>query len=251
MCSCMYFLLCSHSLSVCLYLVILVCLCGEIVSKYHGLRGSASPVLTASGFDNERGQFSTTTESTPLDRSPKNLLPVITSATPTAVPNLVQICPRGLLGEWVKYNENFFVIYLFIPFFGSSQVRPVDGFSRLMAQTTRTRARVCLLGDSLMLLPILEVKSPTNSNFLVVNRHFQAKRANILKVSYYQNYFIDVNQILHNNRDHRVVIVGGPNMRQTNPRWRTAAILEKKPVKSPYLCNRLTDFDKIWHGDSH
>jgi len=31
-----------------------------------------------------------------------------------------------------------------------------------------------------------------------------------------------------------------------NPRWRTAAIL--KTVKSPYLCNRLTDFDKIWHG---
>jgi len=83
------------------------------VSKYHGLHGSASPVLTASGFDNERGQFSTTTESTPLDRSPKNLLPVITSATPMAVPNLVQICPRGLLGEWVKYNEKFFC-YLFI-----------------------------------------------------------------------------------------------------------------------------------------
>ena len=27
-----------------------------------------------------------------------------------------------------------------------------------------------------------------------------------------------------------------------------AAIL-KKNVKSPYLCNRLTDFDEIWHAD--
>jgi len=35
----------------------------------------------------------------------------------------------------------------------------------------------------------------------------------------------------------------------TNPRWRTAAIL--KAVKSPYLCNRLTDFDEIWHDDAH
>ena len=82
---------------------------------YHGLRGSASRVLTATGFVNGRWQFSTPTESTPLDRSPKHLLLVIKSATPTAVPNLVQICPRGLLGKWVKYNEIFF--NLFISFF--------------------------------------------------------------------------------------------------------------------------------------
>ena len=62
---------------------------------YHGLRGSASPVLTATGFVNGRWQFSTPTESTPLDQSPKNLVQVIMSAAPTAVPNLVQIRPRG------------------------------------------------------------------------------------------------------------------------------------------------------------
>ena len=33
------------------------------------------------------------------------------------------------------------------------------------------------------------------------------------------------------------------------PRWRTAAIL--KMIKSSYLCNRLTDFDEIWHGDAY
>jgi len=65
----------------------------------HGLRGSASPVLTATGFVNERGQFSTPTESKPLDRSPKNLLLVIMSATPMAAPNLVQIRPRGASGQ--------------------------------------------------------------------------------------------------------------------------------------------------------
>jgi len=35
----------------------------------------------------------------------------------------------------------------------------------------------------------------------------------------------------------------------TNPRWRTAAIL--KTVKLLYLCNRLTDFDEIWHDDAY
>jgi len=56
--------------------------------------------------------FDPPTESTPLDGSPKNLVQVITSAAPMATPNLVQIRRWGLLGKWVKYNENF--IYLFI-----------------------------------------------------------------------------------------------------------------------------------------
>ena len=68
------------------------------------MHGSASPVLTATGIVSGRGQFLTPppTESTPLDQSPKNLLLVITSATYTAVPNLVQIRPWGILGKWVK-----------------------------------------------------------------------------------------------------------------------------------------------------
>jgi len=55
---------------------------------------------------------------------------------------------------------------------------------------------------------------------------------------------------LHNDRDHQELVAGGPNRRPTITRWRTAAIL-KKTVKSPYLCNRLTDFDKIWYSDAY
>jgi len=51
----------------------------------------------------------------------------------------------------------------------------------------------------------------------------------ILKVSCYRNSCIDFDQILHNDGDHQVVVMGGPNRRQTNPRWRTAAIL-KNPL---------------------
>jgi len=57
------------------------------------------------------------------------------SAAPMAVPNLVQIRPwgaSGQMGEIIKKN------YLYL-FSGTHlQVGPVDGFSRLMAQTTRT-----------------------------------------------------------------------------------------------------------------
>ena len=62
------------------------------------------------------GNFRPPTESMP----PKNMLLVIrpTSATPTAVPYLVQIRPRGLLGKWVKYND-FLKIYLYLFFMNS------------------------------------------------------------------------------------------------------------------------------------
>ena len=64
----------------------------------------------------------------------------------------------------------------------------------------------------------------------------------ILKVSY-QNYCIDSNQILHNDRDHQGVIMGGPSTCPTNPRW------QKPPFWK--LHNFLTDFDEIWHNDTY
>jgi len=67
---------------------------------YHGLRGSASPVLTATTFVNGRWQFSTPTESTPLDRSPKNwYLTGDYVGGPTAMQNLMQIRPREASGQ--------------------------------------------------------------------------------------------------------------------------------------------------------
>jgi len=44
---------------------------------------------------------------------------------------------------------------------------------------------------------------------------------------FHRNYCIDSNQILHSDKDHQIPIVGGPNKRITNLRWRKAAILEK------------------------
>ena len=53
----------------------------------HRLRGSASPVLTATGFVNGKGQFSTPHRIDTPQPITKNLSQMITSATPTAVPN--------------------------------------------------------------------------------------------------------------------------------------------------------------------
>ena len=78
-----------------------------------------------------------------------------------------------LLGKWVKYNSIFLFVVFFHELTYRVQVRPVES---LMAQTTRTRARMCLLGASLTLPPILGVKSPENPNFWGVNKRFQAKR---------------------------------------------------------------------------
>jgi len=82
----------------------------------------------------------------------------------------------GLLGKWVKYNE-FFKIYLYLFSSTHLQVKRNDGFSGLMAQMTRTRTRMCLLGVSLKLPPIFGVKYPENPNFWGVNGRLQAKRA--------------------------------------------------------------------------
>ena len=141
-----------------------------------------SPVLTATGFFNGRGQILTPTESTLLDRSPKNLFLVITSVAPTAVPNLVQICPRGGASEQMGeiLRKFYLFIYLFIyTFLGTHlQVRPVNGFSRLMAETTRTRSRMCQpFGGFVDIAAHFGGEIPQNPNFWGVNRRFQAKRA--------------------------------------------------------------------------
>ena len=69
-----------------------------------------------------------------------------------------------------------------------------------------------------------------------------------MKSAYYQNYCIHSNQFLHNTKDNKVLIVGGPNTPPTNSKLQTAAIL--KTVKSLYVSNRLPDLDKIRPGDT-
>jgi len=54
---------------------------------YHGLHGSTSPVLMATGFVNGKGQFLTPYRIDTHQPITKKLSQVITSATPTVEPN--------------------------------------------------------------------------------------------------------------------------------------------------------------------
>jgi len=144
----------------------------------------------------------------------------------------------------------YFFIYLYLFSWTHLQVRPVDGLSRLMAQTTRIRARMCLLGVSLTLLPILGMKYPKTPNCWGVNRRFQANRA-----KYWKFYVIETSASIStkfcttietNKNSSWVVPIGAQQIQNGGrpPFW-------KKTVKSLYLWNRLTDFDKIWYINAY
>jgi len=65
--------------------------------------------------------------------------------------------------------------FLFMPFLGTyPQVRQVNGFSHMMAQTTQTHARMCLFGFRWYCSPF-KGSNPQNPNFGGMNRRFQAK----------------------------------------------------------------------------
>jgi len=102
------------------------------------------------------------TESTRLNGSPKYFFTGNYVGDPYSCAKFDTNTPMGAsrqMGEIKKITYLF--ICLFIPCSGTHlQVRPVDGFSRLMAQSTRTRARMCLLGDLLILLLTLGVIYP-------------------------------------------------------------------------------------------
>jgi len=101
-------------------------------------------------------------KSKPLNRLTHNLSGLIRSTRWTFIPNLVKIRSRGLLGKGVKYNSEW-LIYLFI-FFSRTNVekRPLDGFWRAMAQKTRNRARMCLLGAIKWRIEIWTLFNPQN-----------------------------------------------------------------------------------------
>jgi len=90
------------------------------VDFYHGMRGSASPVLTATGFVNGIWQFSNPHRiHTPSPITKKFVASDYVGDPYGCAKFGANPSTGGLLGKWVKYNEIFF-IYLFIPFFMNS-----------------------------------------------------------------------------------------------------------------------------------
>ena len=136
--------------------------------------------------------------------------------------------PLRLCHGWFWANGWNITKFLFIytPFMETHlQVRPIDRCSHLMAQSKRTHARLCILD-------VVDIASHFVGE-ISWKPHFRGGHelaflrqwCKILKVSYCRNYCYDSNQILHNDKDNQVVVVDGPNMHPTNPRWWTTAIL--------------------------
>ena len=86
-----------------------------VVDVNHRLRGSASPVLTATGFVNGKGQFSTPHR---IDNPQPITNKFVTGdydGDPYGCAKLgAYPSTGGLLGTWVKYNQNYFYL---CPFF--------------------------------------------------------------------------------------------------------------------------------------
>jgi len=74
--------------------------------------------------------------------------------------------------------------------------------------------------------PHLEGQTP-KTPFWGSEQAFSSQTREIEKSAYYQNDCIDFNHILHSDKDHQMPFASGRNTGITNPRWRTAAILEK------------------------
>ena len=96
--------------------------------SYHGLRGSASPVLTATGFVNGRWQFSTPHRiNTPWPITKKFGTGDYVGG-PYGFAKFGANPSMGLLGKWVKYNQIFFYLYLFFMNSPTGQTRRrIDG----------------------------------------------------------------------------------------------------------------------------
>ena len=134
-------------------------------------------------------------------------------------------------------------IYLFIPFFQELTYRsdPSTDFYGWWLKR-RELEQGCAFWGFVVIAVYFGVKSPENLIFGGRESAFSSQTGNMLKVACYRNYYIDFNQILHNDRDHKVVVVGGPNRRPRNPRWRTAAILKK----NRWIAISLQSFDRFW-----
>ena len=209
-----------------LWFIIFQCIISTVgytitLNSYHGLRGSASPVLTATAwpckwemeiFDPHRIHT--------LNRPPKNLSQVITSATPTSMPHLVEIRSWGLLGKWVKYND--FLLICQCTFYRElTYISHPSTVFHVWWLKRRWHAQGVPFG--LILLLILEVKFFTNPQFFwawigVFNPNEQNIKSFIL--SKLRHRF----QLNFAQRMIETTTLSSTNVRPRNPRWRSAAM---------------------------
>jgi len=151
----------------------------------------------------------------------------------------------GGLGEHMTCHPLFLSIpFLLLLLYSSAHAEPtsVDQFWWSIRSRRFCAKTAPHLGDQIPQIPILRawigVLKPNS------------------QLAYYQNYCIDSNQILHNDKDHQMPFVGGRNTCIINPRWRMATILEKSKNHISAMVwltamkfGTVTQFDPLDHSD--
>ena len=177
-------------------------------------------VLMATCFVNGKWQFLSPYRMDAPNRSPK----ICQGWLRRRPLQLCQICCASVRGwfqdKWVKYNQ--FYLYFFGELYMSNRSKDFLAWGLKRRGIAEGCAFLCML-------VLLSFRASNSPKTLQCGREFtfSSLTRKILKLAYYQNYFLDSNLILHSDKDYQMPFVGGPNTRTTNPRWRTAAILEK------------------------
>ena len=235
------------------------------------LRGSASSVLTATGFVNGKGQlFSTPYRIDTPQPITKQFVTGDYVGDPYGCAKL-GTGHRGLLGAWVRYNQNYFYSY---PLFGNSP-------------TGQTRAKMCIL-EFFLRWSQFRGQKPQNSQFWGVNRRFKPNSRNrktciLSKLLHrFQAHFGTVikttkcrwsRHTYHKSKmpdslylgKIRKIVISRPGSRDFDEIWHADAVRPSRPfrplkiwhfdailknAKSRYLDSGLTDRHEIWHGDA-
>jgi len=132
---------------------------------------------------------------------------------------------------WInKWNIAVIVLFIYTTLLGTHlQVRPVGRFSRLMAQTTRTHARMCLWGFRWYCFLFEGLNSQNSTTFWVCEEEFSSQTCRIvlLQLLYYRNYCLYCNWILHNNKDHQIHFMGGVSVPPNTSKMADGRYVEK------------------------
>jgi len=135
----------------------------------------------------------------------------------------------GGFGEYpvCHCQVSFFVFFYFWSLRHAHRSHRWTDFDDLYVVMTSSHSRMCLLGVSLICLPIRRSNTPKTRILGMRTGVFQpnwqkSKNVHIIKII----ASIPTKFCMHSDKDHQMPFVGGPNTFITDPRWRPAAILE-------------------------
>ena len=164
----------------------------------------ASAVLTAKGLVSGNPPFSTPP---PQNRRPvTDRLKILQGwLRPWPLSKFGADPSMGLVGKWVKYNTNYF--YLFIPLLGNSSTSQTGQW---ILTFDGSSARMCLLGFRPYWTPFMGSDNPKTPIFRAWIGVYQPFVPNI-ETSIYSKLLHRLLPNFGSDRDHQELFVGGPN----------------------------------------